>query len=293
VSSPFVRRRRLGAELRALRLSRNLTTERLGELFHHSRMKISRLENAQVRPDLAEIMDLLDLLDPAPEKRAQILQIAREAAARGWWDAYGDAMGNRQRLYADLESGAATIREYHPGLVPGLMQLPEFTQALIDGERAEHDITYIPERLIEARLRRQDAVFRENGPSYEAVLDEIGLRRFNVPPDVMHRQLRHITELIHRHPRLTVRILPFRTGQTSLPWSMRDIKLLTFADPEDPPLAVSETTSADVLHTDPVELARHVRRYELVRDEALSKSETLAMIEKIAAHISHKAGANK
>ena len=55
MSSPFVRRLRLGAELRALRQRRGLTTEQLGGLFHQSRMKISRLENAQVRPDLVDV----------------------------------------------------------------------------------------------------------------------------------------------------------------------------------------------------------------------------------------------
>ncbi|GAA0951898.1 helix-turn-helix transcriptional regulator [Actinocorallia libanotica] len=291
MSSPFVRRRRLGAELRALRLSRNLTTEQLGAMFHRSRMKITRLENAQVRPDLAEIMDLLDLLEPPEAKRAQILRIAREAAARGWWDAYGAAMGDRQRLYADLESGAATIREYHPGLVPGLMQLPEFTRVLIQREQAEHDITYTPDLLVEARGQRQAAVFREDGPSYEAVLDEIGLRRFNVAPDVMQRQLRHIVDLAHQHSRLTVRILPFLTGWTRIPWPMRQIKLFTFVDPADPPLAMSETTSTDVMHTDRAEVARHVHRYELVRDEALSEEASLAMLEEIATHISRETGA--
>ncbi|WP_106399462.1 helix-turn-helix domain-containing protein [Actinocorallia populi] len=290
MSSPFVRRRRLGAELRALRLSRNLTTEQLGALFHRSRMKISRLENAQVRPDLAEVMDLLDLLEPTEEKRAQILRIAREAAARGWWDAYGVAMGDRQRLYADLESGAATIREYHYGSMPGLMQLPEFTRALIEREQAEHQITYIPERMIEARLRRQATVFRENGPSYEVIVDEIGLRRFNIPAHLMARQLKHIVGLSHQHARLTVRVLPFRTGRTRIPWPMRQIKLLTFIDPADTAMAVSETTSADVMYTDPAEVAHHVHRYETVRDEALSEVASLAMLEEIADHISHETG---
>jgi len=172
------------------------------------------------------------------------------------------------------------------------MQLPEFTQVLIQREQAEHDITYDPERLVEARMRRQATVFREDGPSYEIVFDEIGLRRFNVVPDVMHRRLRHIVGLAHRHPRVTVRGLPFRTGWTRIPWPMRQIKLFTFADPTDPPLAVSETTSTDVLHTAPAEIARHVHRYEIVRDEALSEAESLAMIEEIAAHISHETGAD-
>ncbi len=134
--------------------------------------------------------------------------------------------------------------------------------------------------------------FREGGPLYEVVLDEIGLRRFNVVPDVMHHQLRRIVDLARRHPRLSVRVLPFRTGWTRIPWPMRQITLFTFADPADPPMAVSETTSTDVIHTVPVEVARQVHRYEIVRDEALSEADSLAMIEEIATRISHESGAD-
>lgn len=87
-------------------------------------------------------------------------------------------MGYWQRIYADLESGAASIREYHPGLVPGLMQLPEYTWS-----------------------------------PPEVVFDEIGLRRFNFPADVMARQLRHVVALTRRHPQVTARISPISTGR--------------------------------------------------------------------------------
>jgi transcriptional regulator with XRE-family HTH domain len=139
MTSPFVRRRRLAAELRALREQRGMTADRLACLIHQSRMKISKLENAHIRPDLAEIMKILDILGVTGETE------------RGWWDAYGDAMGDRQRLYADIESGAKTIREYEPGAMPGILQTPNYTWALIEHAKAKGPITYIPERLVEAR----------------------------------------------------------------------------------------------------------------------------------------------
>jgi transcriptional regulator with XRE-family HTH domain len=158
MTSPFVRRWRLAAELRALREERGMTADRLACLIHQSRMKISKLENAHIRPDLAEIMKILDVLDVTGEKWHEIIRIARDAAERGWWDAYGDAMGDRQRLYADIEPGATTIREYQPGAMPGILQTPDYTWALIEHAKAEGPITYIPERLVEARLQRQRTV---------------------------------------------------------------------------------------------------------------------------------------
>ena len=89
-----------------------------------------------------------------------LVKIVRDAAERGWWNSYGDAMGDRQRLYADIEAGAKTIREYQPGAMPGLLQTPDYIWALIEHDRAEGPITYIPERLVEARLQRQRTVLR-------------------------------------------------------------------------------------------------------------------------------------
>lgn len=130
VTSPFVRRRRLAAELRALREDRGLTAERLSLLLHQSRMKISRLENAHIRPDLADVVKILEVLDVTGDKWHEIFRIARDAAEKGWWDTYGDTMGPRQRVFADVESGAATIREYTQFTIPGVLQTPDFIRCM-------------------------------------------------------------------------------------------------------------------------------------------------------------------
>jgi transcriptional regulator with XRE-family HTH domain len=100
MTSPFVRRRRLAAELRTLREERGLTADKVSRLIHQSRMKISKLENAHIRPDLADVMKILDVLGVTGDKWHEIIRIARDAAEKGWWDSFGDAMGDRQRLYA-------------------------------------------------------------------------------------------------------------------------------------------------------------------------------------------------
>lgn len=46
--SPYVRRLRLGMELRALRVAHNMNQDRLARLINRSRMDISRLETGHV-----------------------------------------------------------------------------------------------------------------------------------------------------------------------------------------------------------------------------------------------------
>ena len=157
MTSPFVRRRRLAVELRALREERGLTAEQVAKRIHQSRMKVSKLENAHIRPDLAEVMKILDVMEVTGEQWHEIIRIARDAAERGWWDSYGDAMGSRQRMYADLESGANTIREYHQATIPAVLQTQDSVWFMVEMAKAEGTIDFAPERLMEARLRRQNS----------------------------------------------------------------------------------------------------------------------------------------
>jgi transcriptional regulator with XRE-family HTH domain len=285
MTSPFVRRRRLAAELRALREERGMTADRLARLIHQSRMKISKLENAHIRPDLAEIMKILDVLGVTGDKWHEIVRIARDAAERGWWDAYGDAMGDRQRLYADIESGAKTIREYQPGAMPGILQTPDYTWALIEHAKTEGPITYIPERLVEARLQRQRTVLRPGGPEYEVILDEVGLRRFSVPPDVMYAQLHRVIKVAETQPRVTVRVFPLITGMTESLTPGGSVVLFSFPDPTDPPMAAVQTVSAELFYTEPHEVARYARRYDYVRNASLSEVGSLSFLSELADQI--------
>jgi transcriptional regulator with XRE-family HTH domain len=285
MTSPFVRRRRLATELRVLREKQGMTADRLAKLIHQSRMKISRLENAHCRPDLAEVMKILDLLEVRGDKWQEVVRIARDAAERGWWDSYGDAMGARQRLYADIESGAKTIREYNQTAMPGLLQTPEFTWALVDLDKGEGPIDYRPERMVEARLQRQRAILREGGPTYEVVLEEFVLRRLAVAPAVMRTLLRHMIDVASTEPRISVRILPVDVRLTGGLLPRSSFHLFTFPDPDDPPMAVVDTISTDVVHSDPDEVARYAGHYDRLAAAALSSEESLAYLEKTADHL--------
>ena len=130
--SPYVRRLRLATEVRALRADAGLTADQLGKRIGRSRADISRLENGHV-VDQADIIAILDALGVDGDRWTQIVTIAREAGERGWWES-NKAMGDRQALYANLEAGAATIREYQQTFVPGLLQTPEFVRSRVDTE---------------------------------------------------------------------------------------------------------------------------------------------------------------
>src|SRR5262249_45489220 len=129
VISPYVRRRRLAIELIRLREEHDYSAEKLAKAIGVARQRISRVENGHVRPDLDEVMRILDVLNVGEKRWEQIMTIAREAQERGWWEKFSDEMGPRQALYANLEAGARAINEYQMTLLPGLLQIPAFTEA--------------------------------------------------------------------------------------------------------------------------------------------------------------------
>ena len=290
MTSPFVRRQRLATELRTLREQRGITADELSKAIFRSRTTISKLENARCRPDVGDVGNILNALGIPREQIREIIEIALDANARGWWDSYGDAMGARQRMYANVESGAATIREYHQTALPGLLQCPEYHWALIDLDKIEGSrINYVPEKSVEARQLRQENVFRPGGPAVEVVIDEFVLKRLAVPRPVMVTQLRHMVQLVTREPRFTILVLPLdaRVPPGRLPASAYTI--YTFPDPDDPCLVVAEASNC-LVHTTPDEVAGYERLHDRLRQAALPALESLSLLMDTADRLSEQAG---
>jgi transcriptional regulator with XRE-family HTH domain len=281
VTSPFVRRRRLAAELRALREQHGMTADELARRIYRSRMTISKLENARGRPNLKDIWKILEVLGITGDRFHEILNIANEAAERGWWDSYGDSMGARQRLFADLESGAVTIRGYNQFSIPGLLQTPKFIKALISLDEANGPLTYRPERMIEARMKRQELALQAHGPTYEIVLDEFVIRRLAVHEAIMSAQLRYLIGTISAEPRLSIRILPVDARIEGGFLARSSFTIYTFPDPDDPPLAV---------HTEPADVSRYINMYERFREASLSAVASLTLLEEAANRLADLAG---
>ncbi|MFB4295419.1 helix-turn-helix domain-containing protein [Actinomadura sp. NTSP31] len=280
--SAYLRRRRLAAELRKIREERGWSVEAVAEKIFISESKITRLENAQLRPDLGDVMNILDLFEIEGNQYDRLAKLARTAAQKGWWDRYGMAMGPRQKIAADLESSAATIRSYHHTAMPGVLQSQEFLAALIELDRRQGPINYDPQRMAEALGYRQRELLRSDGPTYETVLDEYVIRRLDVPLEIMAAQLRHMAELVSAEERISVRVLPYdaRVEGGFLPKS--PFFLYTFMEPGDPPMALVETITTDLVLTQRREVKKYDDMYARLRKATLPPKSSLAFLNRVA-----------
>jgi transcriptional regulator with XRE-family HTH domain len=274
--SPYVRRLRLAAELRALRTDAGLTHEQLAKRIGQSRAQISRLENGHV-VDQADIIQILDTLGVDGDRWTQIITIAREAGERGWWES-NKAMGERQALFANLEAGAATIREFQMTFIPGLLQTPEFTRARVEADRLTGAIGYKPGKAVEARMGRQRMLRRPGGPTYEAIIDEVAVRRLAAPTEVVKKQLYQLAATVNGNPKITVQVLPVHAVIDGYSVPRSAFSLYSFADPGDPSVVAVDTVTDDLVLTDVDAVRRYEELYGRLREAALPMQDSLEFL---------------
>jgi hypothetical protein len=247
-------------------------------------MKISRLENANGRPSIADVIAILDALHVTGDRWHHLRGMASDAAERGWWEDYGDHMGERQQVYADLEYGAETVREYTNFVVPGLLQTPEYTRARAELARLQARLPDEPDgdRAVDAKIARQRVLRRPDGPQYEAIIDEAAVRRLAAPPKVMRAQLLHLADLA-ADDKTIVRVLPLNALIADY-WVPRSpFSLYTYRD-GDPEVAAVDTETADSVYTQPAEVASYAQLFDRLRRAALSPQGSADFLRKAADH---------
>ena len=107
--SPTVRRRELGARLRALRTGAGMTVEDAAARMEVSPAKISRIETGARGVSVADVRFLCDLYQVSSEERDRLLNLTRESKRRSWWQQYG--LPESVATYIGLEAGGGQHEE--------------------------------------------------------------------------------------------------------------------------------------------------------------------------------------
>ncbi|TXS48184.1 helix-turn-helix domain-containing protein [Streptomyces sp. t39] len=224
-TNPTVRRRRLGAELRRLRLDSGLKCTEVAERLMVSQPKISHMENGNRAISPRDVRDLCALYGVTDQQVVDaLMEMAQESGQRGWWQAYGDIP---QSVYLALETDATSLHTYGSTVIPSLLQTPAYALAVIEETIPLLTAEQAGSRL-KARLRSQHRIFDPTRPlRLWAVLDESALRRVVGSPDVMREQLEHLHAL-GTEPHITVQVLPYTAG--AHPGMSGQFSILRFTD---------------------------------------------------------------
>src|SRR5437660_11262282 len=111
--SPTVRRRRLAAELRAIRETSGKSGDAVAAALKWSPSKISRYELARTGLKPQEVERLLDYYQVTGPRRELLLSLAEDAARKGWWEDYGDSLSADYQQFIGLEHEASSMAIWH------------------------------------------------------------------------------------------------------------------------------------------------------------------------------------
>jgi transcriptional regulator with XRE-family HTH domain len=214
--SPTVRRRRLAAELRALRESKGKSGDTVAAALRWSPSKISRYELARTGLKPPDVEKLLDYYQVDGARRDHLLELARDAARKGWWEDFADALSPDYQQFIGFEHEASSIAIWHVEVMPGLLQTRAYARHIIANYGLIEPIAPgMVERLVRVRMQRQQLLTREPAVELSVVLDESVLRRRIGDEQVMYDQLSYLAELSDR-PNVAIRILPVDAQHTVL-----------------------------------------------------------------------------
>jgi transcriptional regulator with XRE-family HTH domain len=271
--TPTGRRRRLGAELRRLREAAGLTIDRVAEELECSPSKVSRIETGQVSATPRDVRDMLGLYGVDDARLEAMVQVAREARQRGWWQKFVD-VPDGVPAYVGLETAATSIDVYMALLVPALLQTPDYARAVIAAVRPDLPRSEI-DRRVELRLRRQDLLGQERPPRMRVLLDDTVLRRPVGGPAVMAAQRRRLLADADR-PAVTIQVLEAGAGAHA--GMDGPFTIFGFPAPAERDV-VALDSAADALYLEDAEdVARYRRVFELLLPAARSPEVSAAII---------------
>jgi transcriptional regulator with XRE-family HTH domain len=273
VRSPTVRRRELGALLRALRNEKGLTVEQVATSLLCSTSKVSRMETGHGAATARDIRDLCALYDVTDDaKRERLMTLAKEGKQQAWWQPYDLDFST----YVGLEADATVLRYYQCTIVPGLLQTAAYTRAM-----AEAAIPKLaPERIIdllEVKLTRQQVLTRQEPLRLWAVLDEAALHRVVGGAPVMAEQLDYLVEASARS-NITIQLIPYGVG--AHPAMDSTFNILEFAGAAPKVVYVEGLVGYYYLERPP-DIDRYQQVFDYLSTLALNPEDSVAMIARV------------
>jgi transcriptional regulator with XRE-family HTH domain len=255
-----------GAELRLRRIAAGLSQDQLAERISFSPALVSKVETGDRAP-AEEFAIQCDIALDAGGLFHRLFTLARRwDGGYPWWFVQ----------WREIEAAAESLRWFEPLLIPGLLQVPAYTAALVDAWHSA-DSEEDREGIVSARMERQEILARPRPPSLSVVIDEQVLYRHVGDHAVMERQFGHLLVMTER-PRVTIQVLPAQVGAHAgllgafIIATEGNSGSVYLESPND------EGTTIKVPET----VARMTEKFDILRADALPRGESRELIRKVA-----------
>jgi transcriptional regulator with XRE-family HTH domain len=275
--SPPLRRRRLGLQLRRLREQARLTCEDVGQRLDCSGTRISRIETGRIGARPGDVRELLAVYGVTGAAAEPLVQLAREARRRAWWERYGPAGPPWFETYLSLAEEAAGLREFAGWTLPGLVQTADYARAVL-AQAAERPATSGElDRQVALRQAWQARLGQPGTPPLTLVVSEAALRGGAGGPQVMRAQLARLLDL-GGPPAISLQVLPLGSGPV-VP-ALSPFTILDF--PGDPPMVYLEHLAGCLVLEAGHDVDRYSAAFGRLQASALTPDASADLIRQLA-----------
>ncbi|GGZ18606.1 transcriptional regulator [Streptomyces inusitatus] len=258
----------LGARLRREREQRDWKQRELGERMGYSPTQVSHVETA-LKVATLPFCRAVDV----------VLGLAgtEESFEREWLGMKYGALLEGFPGFVGYEGRAVEVRLYEVGVIPGLLQTPEYAAVLADAyvERGAITDDQAKERT-GLTAKRQAALVRTPPPLIFVVLDEGCIRRPVGGPAVMGAQLDRLLEFAEQ-PNASLQVAPFSMGERR-PFNL-PITVLTL--PDRSLVFYAESAARGHLEREGRFVVPTLTAYHQLQKHALSQADSVAMINQV------------
>jgi transcriptional regulator with XRE-family HTH domain len=252
-----------GELVRIKREDIGMTQDDLADQLHVERSYVTKIENGERVPG----EELVAQMDRVLFGRGELIKLHRRIN----WEARLQYFPDWFKKRAVLDENLIELYEYQTQLIPGLLQTEDYARALF--ERVVGTSTEEIDESTLARISRQTRFLEPEGPLYVALLDESCIHHRVGTAGGMRAQLDHLLR-VGELPNVCIQILPFSRANVETPNA--DLSLITL--PSGRRWSYSETLTSAEFSNNVMVIAGHQRLYDLLRADALSASESAALI---------------
>jgi transcriptional regulator with XRE-family HTH domain len=249
VSTTDRRRVEFGGRLRTLRVDRGLSGRALADQLGWVPSKISKLETGRQLATDSDVTDWCQATGTPESVAADLLDLLVDLRVEyaSWRRQLASGYRDRQRKAATDEQDANRIRAVDFGVVPGLVQIPDYARRVLtlhaDLQGLDRDI----ESAVAARMERQRVLY-DTSKTIDILVAEAALRYPVAPREVMAAQLDRLAALIGMSS-IRFGVLPLDRPMPYMPmhgfWLLDDVALVENITAE---IRVEDTDEVTIYH---------------------------------------------
>lgn len=260
-SAPTERQRRLGAELRRMRVAAGMKTEYAAGLLGVPCTNVPNMESGRSGISADRVRTLASNYGCADGEFVEALAAMAAGRDKGWWEAYRGQLPDGFLDIAELEWHSTRLRIAVTVHLPGLIQTEEHSRAVFKAVIPPLSVSDIDVRVAH-RVDRQQVLDRPEPSDLDVILHEAALRMEFGGPAVARRQLEHLLHVSERET-VTVRVIPFKAG--GFPGAGQSV---VYAESDVPRL---DTVELDSTHgPEFIDTETQLRKYRAQLDAAAS-----------------------